>query len=172
MSHIQLLHHDLEWAMRAIRTHRAVLILDLTGRIVTANRLYLRMCGYRREELVGRPFGMLLDQFERCPDRLGRVLDASDGQDHRIHGLGQVSKAGRHFRADARICPIRDENGQICLNVLFMSETVEEEGPLGAIAPQLSPAEAIQLPEPPPRTMPGKWAFPANYGVVYLRRGC
>ena len=49
MSNIQLLQHDLEWAMRAIRTHRAVLILDLVGRIVAVNQSCLRMCGYRRD---------------------------------------------------------------------------------------------------------------------------
>lgn len=173
MSDIQLLHHDLEWAMRAIRTHRAVLILDLTGHIVAANRHYLRMCGYQRDELVGRPVGMLLDRFERCPDRLGRMLDVSDGRDHRISGLGQISKAGRHFRVDTRICPIRDDQNQVCLNVLFMNETVEEEGPLRAIAPQLAAAgaEIIQLPVSEPSTPLAKWAFPADYGYVYPRRG-
>lgn len=173
MSDIRLQHHDLEWAMQAIRTHRAVLILDLAGHIVAANRSCLRMCGYQSDELVGRPVGMLLDRFERCPQRLGRMLDVSDGRDHRIHGLGQISKAGRHYRVDARICPIRDDQGEICLNVLFMSETVEEEGPLRTIAPQLAAAgaEVIQLPAPDPRAGPERWAFPVGYGPVYHRRG-
>lgn len=171
MSDIQLLRHDLEWAMQAIRTHDAVLILDLAGNIVAANQSYLRLCGYQRDEIVGRPVGILLDRFERCPERLGRMLDVSAGCDHQIHGLGQISKAGRHFRVDARICPIRDDQDDICLNVLFMSETVEEEGPLRAIAPKLpaSGAEIIQLPASRPVPALADWALAAGYGGVTFR---
>ena len=173
MSDIQLLRHDLEWAMQAIRTHDAVLILDLAGNIVAANQSYLRLCGYRRDEIVGRPVGILLDRFERCPERLGRMLDVSAGQDYRIHGLGQVSKAGRHFRVDARICPIRDYQDDVCLNVLFISETVGEEGPLCAMVPQISTggAEIIQLPASRPASVPADWASAAGYGYVVMRSG-
>ncbi|RCW88634.1 PAS domain S-box protein [Paracoccus lutimaris] len=173
MSDVQLLQHDMEWAMRAIRTHRAVLILDLVGRIVAVNQSCLRMCGYRCDELIGRPVMVLLDPSEKVPGRLGSMLDARHGQEHRIHGLCQISKAGRRFRVDARICPIHDSRGDICLNVLFLRESIGEDGPLHSVAPELAGAGAaiIQLPGRPVEQLPDRWDSAAGYGRVYPRHG-
>ena len=129
MTEIQRLHHDLEWAMRAMGSHRAVLILDLAGHIVAVNQSYLGMCGYRREELIGRPVVMLLDPVDKVPDRLWRMLETPEGREARLHDLAQVAKSGRRFRVDARICPIRDEGGRVCLTVLFLREAADEAGP-------------------------------------------
>lgn len=174
MSDVQLLRHDMEWAMRAIRTHRAVLILDLVGRIVAVNQSCLRMCGYRRDELLGRPVMVLLDASEKLPGRLGSMIDARHGQEHRLHDLCQVSKAGRRFRVDARICPIRDDRGELCLNVLFLRKSSDEEGALAHVAPQLAGTEVDMIrlpaghcPDQPPR----RWACAAGYGRVYSRHG-
>ena len=159
MSDVQLLRHDMEWAMRAIRTHRAVLILDLVGRIVAVNQSCLRMCGYRRDELLGRPVMVLLDASEKLPGRLGSMIDARHGQEHRLHDLCQVSKAGRRFRVDARICPIRDDRGELCLNVLFLRESSDEDGALDGVAPQLARTEGdlIRLPGRSPDQPPRRW---------------
>lgn len=173
MSDIQLLQHDMEWAMRAIRTHRAVLIVDLAGRIVAVNQSCLRMCGYRRDELIGRSVMVLLDASERLPGRLGRMLDARHGQEHRLHDLCQVSKAGRRFRVDARICPIHDEGGELCLNVLLLRESTDEDGALNRVAPQLAQAMAdiIRLPGPCPERPLHHWACAAGHGRIYPRYG-
>lgn len=142
MIQIERLHHDLEWAMNAMRTHRAVLILDLAGRIVALNQLCLSMCGYRRPELIGRPVTLLLDVSEHGPNRLRQILAAPDGREARICDLAQVSKTGRRFRVDARICPIRDDDGALCLNVVFLCEAADDDAPLHAIAPVLAGAAA------------------------------
>ena len=169
MANIQLLRHDMEWAMQAIRTHRAVLILDLAGRIVAANQQCLRLCGYRRDELLGRSVVMLLDSSEKVPTRLGSLLDVGDGQEHRIDGMCQVSKAGRRFRVDARICPIRDDRNEVRFNVLFLRESIEEDGSQIAFAPHLlsQTGQVIKLPLADRR--PSQWACPAGYGAVYAR---
>ena len=173
MADIQLLRHDMDWAMQAIRTHRAVLIIDLAGRIVAANQLCLRLCGYRRDELLGRSVVILLDPSEKAPTRLGSLLDVGDGQEHRIDGMCQISKAGRRYRVDARICPIRDDQGEVRLNVLFLRESVEEDGPLHAIAPHVlgERGQVVELPDHLLEAQPQKWASPAGYGRTYARCG-
>lgn len=173
MSDIQLLQHDMEWAMRAIRTHRAVLILDLAGRIVAVNQSCLRMCGYLRDELIGRSVMVLLDASERLPGRLGSMLGAHHGQELRLHDLCQVSKAGRRFRVDARICPIHGDGGELCLNVLFLRESIDEDGALNRIAPQLAEVagKTIRLPEHRPEPPPRRWACAAGYGQIHRRHG-
>ncbi|WP_082724941.1 PAS domain-containing protein [Paracoccus aminovorans] len=159
MSQVQRLHHDVEWAMRAIRTHRAVLILDLAGRILAVNQCCLGMCGYQRDELIGRPVVMLLDDAEKAPERLRQMLQGGEGREARLHGLAQVAKSGRRFRVDARICRIRDEDGQVCLNVLFLSESDGEQESLRALLPRMLPAtgEVIRLPA---RGLENPWARP------------
>ena len=171
MADIQLLRHDMDWAMQAIRTHRAVLIIDLAGRIVAANQLCLRLCGYRRDELLGRSVVILLDPSEKAPTRLGSLLDVGDGQEHRIDGMCQISKAGRRYRVDARICPIRDDQGEVCLNVLFLRESSDEDGALDGVAPQLARTEGdlIRLPGRSPDQPPRRWACAEGYGRVYPR---
>lgn len=165
VSSIQRLHHDFDWAMRAIRTHRAVLVLDLAGYIIAVNRHCLQMCGYRREELVGLPVVILLDPSEKGPNRLCRILEAPDGQEVQLHDLAQVTKAGRRFRVDARLCPVQDANGQVCLNVLFLRETAGDQGPLRAgLLPDAPSAQVIRLPE-----RETSWLRPSPLGTA--RRG-
>ncbi|MDF3855073.1 PAS domain-containing protein [Paracoccus sp. P2] len=160
MTQIQRLHHDLEWAMRAMGSHRAVLILDRAGHIVAVNQSYLGMCGYRREELVGRPVVMLLDPADWVPDRIRRMLGMPDGCEARLHHLVQVAKSGRRFRVDARICPIRDDGGRVCLTVLFLREPVEEAGSQRPALPRIAGmGQVIPLPRHRPawpRARPGR----------------
>ncbi|WP_323008910.1 PAS domain-containing protein [Paracoccus sp. (in: a-proteobacteria)] len=147
MTEIHRLHHDLEWAMRAMDTHRAVLILDLAGHIVAVNHRYLAMCGYQRAELIGRPVAVLLDPSERGPNRLWRMLAAEDGREARLHDLAQIAKSGRRFCADARICQILDDKGRVCLNVLFLREAAEGAGLPPLEMPQAAGmAQVIRLP--------------------------
>lgn len=94
MTDIQRLDHDLEWAMRAMGTHRAVLVLDLGGHIVAVNQTCLGMCGYRREELIGRPVVILLDPSEKAPDRLRQVLEAPRGTRIAHSWAGAIDQVG------------------------------------------------------------------------------
>lgn len=176
MSQVQRLHHDVEWAMQAIGTHRAVLILDLAGRILAVNDPCLGMCGYRRDELIGRPVIMLLDDAEKAPERLQQMLQGSDMGEARIHGLAQIAKSGRRFRVDARICPIRDEEGQVCLNVLLLRESLDEEEPLRAALPGMVPrsGQVIHLARRgagEPWSRPKAWLAPDPAGIDRCRDG-
>lgn len=172
MARVQRLHHDLDWAMRAVRTHRAVLVLDLAGQIVAVNQCYLQLCGYRREELVGHSVLLVLDHQEKTPGRLCRILEAGDGDGARILDLAQVTKAGRRFRTDAQLCPIRDDQGQVCLNVLFLQDSTAGEGPLRASVPALEQAKGqiIQLPgRYPGLACPGAGGVPWRGGAASCR---
>ncbi|WP_010395774.1 PAS domain-containing protein [Paracoccus sp. TRP] len=130
MSEIQRFHHNPGWAIQAIQTSRAVLILDRYGRIIAVNQGCLRLYGYQRDELIGRPASVLLEPSGPGPAWLWRMIEAPDEAEAWLNGLVQIARSGRRIRTDARLCPIRDEQGQVCLNVLFLREPAEEEGPL------------------------------------------
>ena len=103
----------------SVETHRAVLVLDPVGRITAINRSYLRLTGYQRAELIGRPVWQLLDLAERCAGRLGNLLDLPEGGERHIPELAHVSKNGRRFRVDARVFTISDQAGGAGLRLLF-----------------------------------------------------
>jgi methyl-accepting chemotaxis protein len=56
---------DVESQLRAINQVQAVIEFDLGGRILAANDNFLRAVGYAREEIVGRPHSMFVDEAER-----------------------------------------------------------------------------------------------------------
>lgn len=119
MSDFLMMTKGLDRAMRALQTHRAVLALDSVGRIAAINQCYLRLTGFAREELIGRPIWVLLDLGERCAGRLNDFLALpADGEAH-LPDLAHLSKAQRRFRVDARVFSIRDGDGDACLSVVF-----------------------------------------------------
>jgi PAS domain S-box-containing protein len=109
----------LERAMASLQTHRAVLALDGVGRIVAINQCYLRLTGFRRDELIGRPVWVLLDLGERCAGRLSALLDLPENGEAHLPELAHVTKAGRRFRVDARVFAVPDGDGQSGLSMVF-----------------------------------------------------
>ena len=152
MTCLQQTHHDLDWAMRAVHMHRAVLILDRSGRIVAINEVCLSMCGYRRQELIGRPVGLLLDPQESCANSFLCALDQAGGEPVQIRQMAQVNKFGRRFLVEALICPIRDQDNQHCLTVLFLREPADNSPmPAFLCAQPAQSAQIIQLPTRSPQ---------------------
>ena len=119
MSDFLLLTKGLDRAMQSLQTHRAVLALDSVGRIAAINQCYLRLTGFRRDELIGRPVWLLLDLGERCAGRLSALLDLPETGEAHVAELAHVTKSGRRFRVDARVFSIRDEDDDACLSVIL-----------------------------------------------------
>lgn len=109
----------IERAMASLQTHRAVLVLDSVGRIVAINQCYLRLTGFQRQELIGRPVWVLLDLGERCAGRLSALLDLPEQGEAHVPELAHVSKAGRRFRVDARVFAVPDQDGATNLSMIF-----------------------------------------------------
>lgn len=119
MSDFLLMAKSLDRAMGALQTHRAVLALDSVGRIVAINQCYLRLTGFSRDELIGRPVWTLLDLGERCAGRLNDFLALPEDGEAHLPDLAHLSKAQRRFRVDARVFSIRSDDGDACLSVVF-----------------------------------------------------
>lgn len=177
MSNFRMPEHEAEGVMRIAGTHRAVLILDLAGRIMAVNRHCLIMCGYRRDELIGQPLQLLLDPTEKSPGRVGVMLDACAGKELSVRGLGQVSRLGRRFRVDARLCPIRDAQGTICLNAIFMQEWTA--GDTAAVPSEPCRPAGVEVRNVTPSQygwdaasdLPQAWDCAAGYGRMIRRLG-
>ncbi len=175
MSNIRMPDADLTGVMNTVRTHRAVLIHDLAGHILAINQSCLNMCGYQRSQLIGRPVQMLLDPAEKAPQRIGTMLDAGRGKELHIRGLRQVSRSGRRYRVDAYLRPVRNDQGEICLNAMFMNEwangniTVAGGGAWVTMIAAESAGVTFPQNEDDARDLPQAWTCAAGYGRT-LRR--
>lgn len=119
MSDDLLMTRGLDHAMQALSTHKAVLALDSVGRIMAINQCYLRLTGFSRDELIGRPVWVLLDLVERCAGRMSDLLDLPEDGEAHLPEMAHLSKSGRRYRVDARVFCIRDETDAKCLTMVF-----------------------------------------------------
>jgi PAS domain S-box-containing protein len=96
-------------------------IMDVDGTIVEPNRLSWEACGYKREEIVGKPFWEC-PWWNRSPELAQRIqfasMEAAAGQTFRGE-MPYFVADGSQRTVDLTILPIRDEQGR----VLFLAPT-------------------------------------------------
>ncbi|WP_134682013.1 PAS domain-containing protein [Paracoccus ravus] len=146
MSDIISFHEGFDAALQVLRTHRAILVLDQVGCIVAINRSYLRLTGFERQDLIGRPVWLLLDHAERCAGRLGDLLDLPPCGAAHLPELAHVTKSGRRFRVDARVIPLDDGTGQARLRMVLAKP--EDSGGIVELAHVQNPGRRVPVPSP------------------------
>ena len=113
MSATSFIHHDTETALALIDQVQCVLVHSPEGRIISANRCQLELCGYQQGELVGQPHGILLDPadpaFRAQPDFWARLRsgEAQTGEFQR------VARDGSAYWVRAVYSPVRNADGQV-----------------------------------------------------------
>ncbi len=131
---------EFEGMINAVGRSQAMVEFDLEGRVLNANDNFLRLMGYRAEEVVGRHHRMFCDEatatsatYSEFWDRLGR------GE---FHGgeYKRVAQGGREVWISATYNPILDLNGKPFKVVKFATDiteskqrTAENEGRITAI---------------------------------------
>lgn len=132
MSDQNFIHPDLEQAMHALETQQAVLALDMDCAIIAVNQRYLDMSGYRREDLIGRPFSVLLAPeltppmaYEELTEMLTRGDSRRRGRDQR-RTLEQRRADGKPFWANCSFCPAYDSDGNALMTVIFSVDVTAE----------------------------------------------
>jgi PAS domain S-box-containing protein len=96
-------------------------MLSLDGRVIEANKACLELCGFTREDVIGKLFWEC-GWWNRSPELMNTVreaaLSAAEGRPFRAESKYFVAD-GRERYVDLSIAPVRDENGTI----LFVSPT-------------------------------------------------
>ena len=97
----------------ARRTHNAVVMRDVEGRITWVNDAFTRQTGYTLDEVEGRPAADFLDSRHTPTETLDRVAQAErEGRADRLE-MPSVSKDGREYWLDVELLPIHDDQGQL-----------------------------------------------------------
>jgi len=90
----------------------AVISLDVEGHLLTWNDGAARLYGYSRDEVVGRPAALLVEEHQR--EELSRIVAAAaQGERTRFREFRALRNGGESVPVAVSISPVRDENGRI-----------------------------------------------------------
>jgi methyl-accepting chemotaxis protein len=95
--------------LEAIGTVQAVLEVDLAGRIQRANQNLVRLVGWERAELIGRPHTMLLDAATAEAPETQRLWERLRGGEGVAGTFRLLVRGGRAVYLQGAYMPIRDE---------------------------------------------------------------
>ncbi len=97
---------------------------DLEGRILYWNKSAERIYGYSAEEVLGKPFSMLIP--EGMADDFPKVVGyIREGRALQYEGVRR-RKDGRLIHISATLVPLRDPSGEICGASIFISDISEQ----------------------------------------------
>ncbi|MGI9216193.1 MAG: methyl-accepting chemotaxis protein [Hydrogenophaga sp.] len=112
--------------LAAIDTSYAYIEFDLTGRVLSANDNFLKVLGYRSEEVVGQHHRMFVDPAESntpAYDQFWR--DLNDGKpQNRV--FRRVSKSGQDVYIQAVYAPVKNETGALIKIVKIATDVTEQ----------------------------------------------
>lgn len=109
----------------ANETDQAVHITDRNRRIVYANRAFVDLFGYSREELIGADPADLLEGRHTNPRSLTSLDNLSRGLRTDMMEFIAYHKDGREIWVSATVNPVLDAEGEMCNAVCVMSNITE-----------------------------------------------
>lgn len=116
---------QLQNILKALSQSMALIEFSPEGRILDANPLFLRVVGYRLEELQGQPHSLLCrSELSNSPaygqfwQRLARGESISDK-------LPRLTKQGQDIWLEASYIPVRDAQGQV-YKVIKLAQDITE----------------------------------------------
>jgi two-component system, chemotaxis family, CheB/CheR fusion protein len=93
-------------------SHEAIIGMTLDGTITTWNAGARRIYGYAAEEVVGRPWSMVMPA-ERSGDLATMVAGIKRSRAATVNEAERVAKGGRRIRVASTVSPIRDPAEQL-----------------------------------------------------------
>ena len=109
----------------ANETDQAVLISGRDRRIVYANRAFVDLFGYSREELIGAEPSQLLEGRHTNPQSLTSLDNLSRGMRTDMMEFIAYHKDGREIWVSATVNPVLDAAGEMCNAVCVISNITE-----------------------------------------------
>src|SRR5689334_4826911 len=98
--------------LAALDRSHAVIQFDLKGTILTANDNFLRLFGYRLDELQGQNHSVLVDATHRVSDAYGRFWDELRRGQSQTGQYKHLFKGGRDALLQASYNPVLDSEGK------------------------------------------------------------
>ena len=112
--------------LAAIDTSYAYIEFDLGGHVLSVNDNFLKVMGYRNEEVVGHHHGMFVDPAEvNAPAYAQFWRDLNDGKAQN-NVFRRVGKSGQNVWIQAVYAPVKDEMGRVFKVVKIATDVTAE----------------------------------------------
>ena len=106
-------HTDASQTLAAIDASQCVVIYSAEGRILAANPRALALCGFAREELVGRPHSVLLDPDDAAAGGIADFWERLRSGETMVGEYRRVARNGSPFWISAMHTPVRGADGAV-----------------------------------------------------------
>lgn len=115
------------YILEAINKTNAAVEFDTEGNILGVNDMYLRVMGYKKEELIGASEKVLLPNDEVDSEKYEILWNSLRGGAYITGEYRRMSKQGREVWLNGTYNPIFDINGSITKVIQFSQFTTEEK---------------------------------------------
>lgn len=115
------------YILEAINKTNASVEFDSEGNILQVNDMYLRVMGYKKEELIGVNERVLLPTDEINSEKYQILWDSIRNGSYITGEYRRMSKAGREVWLNGTYNPIFDVNGRLTKVIQFSQFTTEEK---------------------------------------------
>jgi len=103
---------DLRGQLAAIHKALAVIEFKVDGTVITANENFLKVLGYRLEEIVGKHHGMFVDPDYRSSPDYRRFWEKLGRGEYDAGQYKRIGKGGTEVWIESSYNPILDEHGK------------------------------------------------------------
>lgn len=117
----------MRYILEAINKTNAAVEFDFDGNIISANDMYLRVMGYKKEELIGNNERILLSHDEVNSQRYKLLWESLESGTHITGEYRRVSKSGKEVWLNGTYNPIFDIHGKPTKVIQFAQFTTEEK---------------------------------------------
>lgn len=117
----------MRYILEAINKTNAAVEFDFEGNIVSVNDMYLKVMGYKREELIGQNERILLPKDEIDSQRYQLLWESLKSGAHITGEYRRVSKSGKEVWLNGTYNPIFDIEGRPTSVIQFAQFTTDEK---------------------------------------------
>ena len=130
----QAAHADLQGKIEALDRSQAMIEFELDGTIITANKNFLDLVGYRLDEIKGRHHSLFVEPGYRDSAEYRQFWDALRRGEFQAAQYRRIGKNGKEAWIEASYNPIKDQNGQLCKVVKFATDLSRRKAQNAALA--------------------------------------
>lgn len=125
--------------------YRAMAVVEFTpqGQIVAANENFLKVMGYRKDEILGKYHRLFCSSAEATTPGYSAFWAALNRGEFQARRFRRVDKQGRDVYLEASYNPIFDASGHLCRIVKFASD-ITSQIQAQQIAAELAQATSVQ----------------------------
>lgn len=104
--------HELEAALDALDKSQAIIEFDMAGKILRANQRFLKVMGYRLDEIQGEHHRIFVDPKEASGASYVLLWESLNKGEFKAAEYRLLGKDGKEVRIHASYIPVLDVNGK------------------------------------------------------------